>query len=82
MYFDFFKSLVRGTLRLRRNETSQYIQTVSIVQRHFHVFPSCNRAGSSTIDRLTRIRLKQSVDNYNFCTPCSSIVDLESEREV
>lgn len=80
MYFNLFKSLEKDTPSKTKENFS--IQTILFVQGHFHFFPSCNRADSSTIDRLARIRLKQSIDNYNFFTHCSSIVDLESVREV
>lgn len=80
MYFNLFKSLERGTLRLRRKKTSQcnlYLSSSDIFTSFLVVTESIH-----TIDRLTRIWLKQSVDNYNFCTPCRSIVDLESVRKV
>lgn len=79
MYFNLFKSLERGTLRLRRKETSQYKLYISSSD----IFTSFLVVSERIHQQW--IRLKQSVDNSNFCTPCSSIVDLKSvnynERE-
>lgn len=88
MYFNLFKRLERGTLRLRRKETSQYKQYLSFSDIFTSFLVVTERIHQQSIVSPGFIRLKQSVENSNFCTPCSSIVDLKSvnynerEREV
>lgn len=82
MYFNLFKSLVRGTLRLRRKETSQYKLYLSSSDIFTSFLAVTERVHQQSIVSPGFGWNNALIIYYNLCTPCSSIVDLEIVREV
>lgn len=81
MYYNLFKSLERGTLRLRRKKTSQYklyLSSSDIFTSFLVVTESIHQQSIA----LPGFGWNKTSIIIISVSPCSSIVDLESVREV